>query len=551
MAIQLVVSSRANYPIDTYIGDRGQLFYNQNEGDLRLSDGVTPGGLLLTFPATFDATTITLQPELAPEQNSGDNYLLIYDVSTGTLKKATLDTLFSQGAGIGYTGSRGEDGRGIATLEIIDDELVVRLTDDETINLGNIRGPMGYTGSGGGGGQSNLVFSAVGDQRILSGYVDPTGETYPVRTAELTNGVFKLNLAAFTPVLSSSVLPSGALSWDQPSTGFTVSVGNPTDFTTSFISQVRSITALTGAVINDISLYTTSGPSATPSGGTNWNQTFTTNSQAFIRSTSTTIAGGTASALISFNSITDDVETEFTGATATWTVTWATPTLSVVLANLSGNIFLQTYAGTAYTISVSGMSSAANYELSVSAQGGTPTNLSNSGQLNFTEPLHKNNVSATRSVSVSGQFNRPLAVSGSAYSASLTASSSTFAATFTYPSFWIFTANVNTPPVREAVVTSSSFNINATVLANQARTFSGFVNNTQNVPRVFWFGIRTSATQPTVFQTGASSSLLSDVLITTSSVQLAPDTVPVGYLAENYNLYGIILQPGNTYVNIS
>lgn len=551
MAIQLVVSSRANYPIDTYIGDRGQLFYNQNEGDLRLSDGVTPGGLLLTFPATFDATTITLQPELAPEQNSGDNYLLIYDVSTGTLKKATLDTLFSQGAGIGYTGSRGEDGRGIATLEIIDDELVVRLTDDETINLGNIRGPMGYTGSGGGGGQSNLVFSAVGDQRILSGYVDPTGETYPVRTAELTNGVFKLNLAAFTPVLSSSVLPSGALSWDQPSTGFTVSVGNPTDFTTSFISQVRSITALTGAVINDISLYTTSGPSATPSGGTNWNQTFTTNSQAFIRSTSTTIAGGTASALISFNSITDDVETEFTGATATWTVTWATPTLSVVLANLSGNIFLQTYAGTAYTISVSGMSSAANYELSVSAQGGTPTNLSNSGQLNFTEPLHKNNVSATRSVSVSGQFNRPLAVSGSAYSASLTASSSTFAATFTYPSFWIFTANVNTPPVREAVVTSSSFNINATVLANQARTFSGFVNNTQNIPRVFWFGIRTSATQPTVFQTGASSSLLSDVLITTSSVQLAPDTVPVGYLAENYNLYGIILQPGNTYVNIS
>ena len=63
--------------------------------------------------------------------------------------------------------------------------------------------------------------------------------------------------------------------------------------------------------------------------------------------------------------------------------------------------------------------------------------------------------------------------------------------------------------------------------------------------------VRSAASQPTTFQTGASSSLLSDVGVTTSTLNLEPDSPPSGYSAEQYNLYGITLQPGNTYVSIS
>ena len=77
------------------------------------------------------------------------------------------------------------------------------------------------------------------------------------------------------------------------------------------------------------------------------------------------------------------------------------------------------------------------------------------------------------------------------------------------------------------------------------------MNNPNATPRAFWFMVRSAASQPTTFQTGASSSLLSDVGVTTGTVDLEPDTPPTGYSAETYNLYGITLQPGNTYVSIS
>ena len=63
--------------------------------------------------------------------------------------------------------------------------------------------------------------------------------------------------------------------------------------------------------------------------------------------------------------------------------------------------------------------------------------------------------------------------------------------------------------------------------------------------------VRSAANQPSTFQTGASSSLLSDVGTTNTTLDLEPDSPPAGYSAETYNLYGIVLQPGNTYVSIS
>lgn len=557
MTLQVIVSSRGLYPVETYVGDRGQIFYNEVVGDLRISDGGTPGGIRLTFPATFESSTITNQPELTFNEYDSGDFLLIYDSSTGSLKKASLATLLSQGA-VGYTGSKGDPGVGITNIAIEDNSLIIDLSTGDSLNLGNVvgytgsQGPQGYTGSAGTGGASNLVFAEDGNARILSQYRDDDGETYPVRTAELTNGVFKLNLASFTPVLTTTARPSANLSWDVACTGFSVSVTNPTDFLTQYVSSVASVVPLSGSISTDLSLYTTSGPSTTPAPGVSWNQIYTTAGSSFIRSSSTTSAGGSASARINFAVYDEDTQTEsaYSGTGPIWTVTWATPTVSVTLTDLSGNSFLKSYASTNYSISVTGMASAINYSLSVTGVGGTPSNLSNSGQLNFTSPIHKNNTSSTRSISVTGTFNRPAAVTGQAYSVDITATDSDFSVSFTYPSFWVFTDTVSNPPTASNLIAGDSFLSTVTQLGNQTRTFANFVNNQQSVPRVFWLGVRSSAQQPTTFQTGANASLLSDVLITTSSINLGPETLPSGFVTEPYNLYGIILQPGNTYVRI-
>jgi hypothetical protein len=52
-------------------------------------------------------------------------------------------------------------------------------------------------------------------------------------------------------------------------------------------------------------------------------------------------------------------------------------------------------------------------------------------------------------------------------------------------------------------------------------------------------------------QTGPSEALLSDVNYTTGyTADLEPDSAAVDYTSEEYTLYGITLQPGDTYVRI-
>ena len=416
---------------------------------------------------------------------------------------------------------------------------------------------LGYTGSTGAGfvgsrGSNNLVFTNIGTTRKLTGYIDPNGSQYPVRTTELLAGAFVINLASFTPITTSAVLPAISINWDISCAGFSVSVVNPLDFPTEYLSSVNSLVVRSGAITTNLTSYTKTGPSATPAGGIPWTQTFSTNGIGTIRPISTTIAGGTAGATVVFNSKSDTTpEVAFPDITTTWSVTWNTPTLAISMVDPTGSTFLQTYTQAPYTINITGMTNPSNYTTSVTAVGGTVSNLTGQGNFIFDTPVHKDNTNLTRSVNVVATFSRPSAVTGSAYTAQLTASDLILAPTFTYPSFWIFTASTSAPPTRTIVVSGSAFTTGVTVLANQVKTFAGLVSNTLAIPRVFWFGVRSSIVQPTVFQTGASASLLSGVTAVTRTVQLSPDTVPSGYVLENYNLYGIVLQPGNTYVSIS
>ena len=547
-----------NVGAPTWLGPSGTVFFDGTTALLRLGDGKTPGGIIVAAALagdglTFNTTTYKLDVTPGYISNTGTTNTLNITSNSFTLGGNTISintsgvlivngqpiTGGTDGTGNGYTGSVGFVGsRGVI---------------GSTGFVGS-QGFVGYTGSAGtGGGTNNLVFTSTGTQRKLTGYIDPNGTTYTVRTSEITAGTLILNLAGFTPTLSATVIPSTSLNWDVPATGFSVSVTNPLDYVTDFISSVASITAQSGNVTSTVGNYTTTGPSATPAGGVSWNQTFNTNGSAFIRSTSNTIAGGTASALVNFNKKTTGnlTETLYADNTGSWTVTWNTPTVSIAMVDVSGNTFLQTYPATTYAVTVTGITTPGNYTLAITGSGGTLSNATSNGTITFTAPIHKDNTAATRSVAVTATLTRPVSVTGSSYAVQVSANDTAVSASFTFPTFSIFTASVSQPPVRTDIITGSAFTVSTTLLGNQAKTFAGTVNNSQAVPRVFWFGVRASASQPTSFKTGASASLLSDVAITNSTVQLSPDTVPSGYLLELYNLYGIILQPGNTYVSIS
>ena len=404
-----------------------------------------------------------------------------------------------------------------------------------------------YWGSATSANPSPLVFTTSGSYRSVTGYQE-SGITYPVRSTAFVGGALQFTLASFTPGLSASITPSTSLNWDVPATGFSVSVTNPSDYTTQYISNVYSITASTGSV-SPLSDFTAGSQSPTAAGGVNWSQTFTLGS-AHIYSTSTTITGGSASGTISFVANNNGTSSQYTPTNASFSINWATPSISISTAALSGATFLSSYASTSYTISVSGITTASNYSHAVTGTNATVTNASGSGTLNFTNNIHKDNTGTARTASVTTTFTRPSTVTGTSYTASLSGSSSA-SASFTYPSVWLFTSSSSNPPARSDIVSGTGFQGTVNILGNQQKTFAGSVTNSQGTPQAFWLAVRASASQPTTFQTGASSALLSGVAYVTSSVALQPDSPLPGYSAETYNLYGITLQPGSTYVSIS
>lgn len=381
------------------------------------------------------------------------------------------------------------------------------------------------------------------EYRTIDSFTE-SGISYTVRNVSINNdNKLQLELARFSPTVSAA---GQSRSWDQAATAFTVSVINPDDFVSRYLSAVDSITAATG-IHTTIGDYTAGSQSASPDGGVDWTQTFSTNSTARIYSNGTGVNGGSATADIVFR---DNNGTAWP-TTATISYSWSSVNVTVSFANLTGKNFLESYASVGYTVSVTGISDNNNANTTVTAIGGSLSNSSASGTMTFTEALHKNNNSG-RSISVSTDFSRPETVTGTAYVVTDSASDTTISASFTYPSFYVWTADTNTPPTRSNIVSGYDFAPAVIELGNSSRNINTTINNAENTPRAFWFGVVSSATQPSTFQTGASSALLSDVSVSTgNTVDLEPDTPGPGYVAVQYRLYGITLQPGDTYVRIS
>jgi hypothetical protein len=56
---QAIISSRVKVPATEYVGDQGRLFYHEDTGELRISDGVTPHGRPI-FTQTTSTGNVTL-----------------------------------------------------------------------------------------------------------------------------------------------------------------------------------------------------------------------------------------------------------------------------------------------------------------------------------------------------------------------------------------------------------------------------------------------------------------------------------------------------------
>jgi hypothetical protein len=412
---------------------------------------------------------------------------------------------------------------------------------------------------------SPFVFTATneGNTETLTRFKVAGGESKDIRKTEFAANKLVITLASFSPTFTAVASPSASLNWDVPATGFSVTVANPADYTTEYIDAVASVAALGGTSVHaTLADYSAANKTVNPAGGVTWSQAFTTTDSSHIRSASTSEAGGSASGRLAFTYNAGAGSLAYTGtpATADFSVSWGTPVASISLAALTDKTFLDTYTGSSFTPAITNIGNvASNCEYTVSATNATAPGIKAAGdhEITFTTPIHKTNASATTTkVSLSAKISRPSTVTGSAYEVTLAtvdSASVNTTASFTYPSFWRWTANKETIPARADCVTANGFDATVTVLGNQVKAFSQMVTNSEASPRAFWFAVRASASQPTTFKTGSSSSLLSDVTKVTSTVALEPDPAnkPDGYTAETYNLYGITLQPGQTYVSIS
>lgn len=404
-----------------------------------------------------------------------------------------------------------------------------------------------------------------------------------IRNTTFINGQLQLELAKFTPTLTFNYkigyFDQGQYYtrdpyWDEPLTRVSVRVDNPVDYLNQWIASVDYI----GSPVNNLlDEMVASDPNPySPQPGSYWNQVFTFD-PGLIRPGALPQpedqgAGLQAIIPVGFADNNGNVTN-----TLYEIITWQDLKVNITLSPLSGKTFLDTYTTTNYTANYTGILDHSNVtsfvvtsdmlssESFYQPRDNIVSNAQGDGTITFNDPIHKDS-EAQITITATLSATRPGTVAGLAqpYDVEVYGGVDDYirgsndmvniqqAAEFTYPSFYIFTDSA--VPQNSDIVTGNTFSSDVTVLGHYAKSLATTINNTSSIPRVFWFGVldRFWVAQPTVFQTGASSSLLSDVTVQRKSVMLYnPDLLATNALPETYRLYGITLQPGNTYVRIN
>jgi hypothetical protein len=404
--------------------------------------------------------------------------------------------------------------------------------------------------------------------RTLTSFQDESGQTSLVVNSVFTTSSGKTNLvltlASFTPTFTTTSFIS--VNWDQPvssSSGeiFRVVVGNPTTYTTAYISGVYSISGTSGTV----PLITNwTGGTALPAyaAATTTTQSYSLSPGYYIYTNAAagSITGGTAQATLAFSA--QGYTSPYSPSSSqTFTVTWNNIGQTITLTSLETITFLQSFTSTTWSTSITNVSLGAVTSQSTTQTNGsgtiTPSGLSSSGIMTFGTPLFKDNIGLTTSISFTVYYLRPANITdSSSHSAGpITVSSVNINTTgsFSYPSFWLFKLS-GSPVVGDIVsgtsIISSTYQNNP-ALGDRVKSLAQYVTNPQSYTQTFWFGILASASQPASFNSGSSPSLISSRTPTTATVDLYPTPTPGGWTTTTYNLYGFTLGSGQSYVSIS
>jgi hypothetical protein len=422
-------------------------------------------------------------------------------------------------------------------------------------------GPTGATGASGAPGNAagNLVFTTAASVRRLTGFRDngTPDVVAPIRTVSLLNGILELTLASFNPTLIQSNI---TLNWDIPVASWFIAATNPTDTPAQFITEPLSLTPITG-VFPGLDKYTRTGTIGASL--TNMLLTYPVGTEKIL-STSDNYLGGTASADVTVNysnaGVVGPWPTVESPAKSRVIFTWRDATHNIAITPLTGNTFLRAYTSTTYTPSTPNISFAANRTFSITAnnsKASAPYNTTDAGTLTFDTPINKTNAaSTTTNVTLTTTCERPSSVIGNTpvtvtlgptESASVNTN-----AQFTYPSFYVFTAETSIVPTEATIVSGDGFAGGVQVLDSQAKAFAGLITVPAGNPVAFWFGVRNAASPPTAFKTGTKAEDAANVAgVVQRSVDLGPNPLPTDQTKEAYRLWGFTLQPGTTYVSIS
>ena len=421
-----------------------------------------------------------------------------------------------------------------------------------------------YVGTAGGAGATGpLIFTASQqagkDLRTLTGYYE-NSITKTVRDSYFSGAAgaqrLVLVLASFNPTVTATGTPNSVIFWDYAATGFTVTVTNPTDFPTEYISSVSSISTQSGNV-SALSDFTRGTQTPVAGGGINWTQQFSTNANAVIRPLSTDINGGSASAKVYFNYINGSSPQTVYTTTSTWTITWMSPSSRIGFNQPAAKTFLDFYSSITYFISQAGMFDTNNISHSIVPTRGTID--TGTSVFTFTDAIIKDNMATSRDLTLTTTFARPANVTGTSYNVIYGPSIGTVNVNFTYPSFLMFTPTFANVPQRSDIVSGNSFSGNVTLLGDKQNTFGPLaITSPSAEPISLWFAIASTVSpQPKTFKAGPETANLAriDYYSTASppvppTVSLQPDTPLPGYTPVTYNLYGITLNPGVTYVQI-
>lgn len=403
-----------------------------------------------------------------------------------------------------------------------------------------------YVGTGGAGSTGPLIFtpsqSNGNDQRILTGYFE-NSTVKKVRDAYFSGSAgsqqLVLVLASFNPVILAAFNES-RLSWDQPCSGFNVTVTNPIDYTSQFISSVHNISASVGS-ISPLNTFSAGSKSDNPAAGIRWTQVFTVQGLAYIYPGETT---DYAEATVTYNINNGTVHQT---ASDKFRVYWNYPSISVPSKTLTGQTFLGSYTSTDYSVNIGGVNlSGGNFTVEVTGSLGNVTNSSGNGTINFSSPITYMNASTNiPEVNSSATFNRPANVTGTSDSVTLNAKG-TINAQFTFPAFYTWTTELAVRPTTSDIINPitgfNSINLQGQpVRLHGSNSYSGQIfNPSPSVNQAFWFGVISTAPDiPTVFKSGDGFTYANNTQLigrNTYTVDLSPPGALPGTVV--YKIFG-------------